>query len=118
MLTLPTKRYCAPLGGHVPQFEKRWDKGLLFQETTLAMSLTEGQQTTYEALTTQVMKEIEGRSVLTNFKILPKTKRNRTLLGTDLLSSAGLVLDVKKTWYFWEILPTSIHSVKNWAPRP
>ncbi|GFX47973.1 retrovirus-related Pol polyprotein from transposon 297 [Trichonephila clavipes] len=45
------------------------DKGLLFQETTLAMSLADGQQTT----------------------------------GTDFLSSAGLVLDVKNTcWYFWD----------------
>ncbi|GFW99323.1 uncharacterized protein TNCV_3981471 [Trichonephila clavipes] len=45
------------------------DKGLLFQETTLAMNLADGQQTT----------------------------------GTDFLSSAGLVLDVKNTcWYFWD----------------
>ncbi|GFX57553.1 retrovirus-related Pol polyprotein from transposon 412 [Trichonephila clavipes] len=77
------------------------DKGLLFQETTLAMSLADGQQTIGEALTTQVMVEIEGRSVLTKFIILPKAKGNRTLLGTDFLSSAGLVLDVKNTcWYF------------------
>ncbi|GFV63883.1 hypothetical protein TNCV_4800211, partial [Trichonephila clavipes] len=79
------------------------DKGLLFQETTLAMSLADGHQTTGEALTTQVMVEIEGRSVLTKFIILPKAKGNRTLLGTDFLSSAGLVLDVKNTcWYFWD----------------
>ncbi|GFS42893.1 uncharacterized protein TNIN_68741 [Trichonephila inaurata madagascariensis] len=79
------------------------DKGLLFQETTLAMSLADGQQTTGEALTTQVMVEIEGRSVLTKFIILPKAKGNRTLLGTDFLSSAGLILDMKNTcWYFWD----------------
>ncbi|GFW32645.1 transposon Tf2-11 polyprotein [Trichonephila clavipes] len=67
------------------------------------MSLADGQQTTGDALTTQVMVEIEGRSVLTKFKILPKTKGNRTLLGTYFLSSAGLVLDVKNTcWYFWD----------------
>ncbi|GFY19396.1 uncharacterized protein TNCV_4127831 [Trichonephila clavipes] len=78
------------------------DKGLLFQETTLAMSLADGQQTTGEALTTQVMVEIEGRSILTKFIILPKAKGNRTLLGTDFLSSAGLVLDVKNTCYFWD----------------
>ncbi|GFT00600.1 retrovirus-related Pol polyprotein from transposon opus [Trichonephila clavipes] len=78
------------------------DKGLLFQETTLAMSLADGQQTTGEALTTQVMVEIEERSFLTKFIILPKAKGNRTLLGTYFLSSAGLVLDVKNTcWYFW-----------------
>ncbi|GFU43008.1 uncharacterized protein TNCV_3141461 [Trichonephila clavipes] len=79
------------------------DKGLLFQETTLAMSLADGLQTTGEALTTQVMVEIEGKSVLTKFIILPKAKENRTLLGTDFLSSAGLVLDVKNTcWYLWD----------------
>ncbi|GFY64789.1 transposon Tf2-9 polyprotein [Trichonephila inaurata madagascariensis] len=67
------------------------------------MSLADGQQTTGEALTTQVMVEIEGRSVLTKFIILPKAKGNRTLLGTDFLSSAGLVLDVKNAnWDFWD----------------
>ncbi|GFV65870.1 retrovirus-related Pol polyprotein from transposon 17.6 [Trichonephila clavipes] len=85
--------------------------GIKGRETTLAMSLADGQQTTGEALTTQVMVEIEGRSVLTKFIILPKAKGNRTLLGTDFLSSAGLVLDVKNTcWYFWDNpTHTSIH---------
>ncbi|GFQ72239.1 transposon Tf2-6 polyprotein [Trichonephila clavata] len=79
------------------------DKGLLFQEITLAKSFADGQQITGEALTTQVMIEIQGRSILTRFIILPKAKRNRTLLGTDFLSSAGLVLDVKNAcWYFWD----------------
>ncbi|GFU79711.1 retrovirus-related Pol polyprotein from transposon 17.6 [Trichonephila clavipes] len=54
------------------------------------LSLTDGQQTTGEALTTQMMVEIEGRSVLTKFLILPKAKGNKTLLGTDFLSSAEL----------------------------
>ncbi|GFX15746.1 retrovirus-related Pol polyprotein from transposon 17.6 [Trichonephila clavipes] len=77
--------------------------GIKGHETTLAMSLEDGQKTTGEALTTQVMVEIEGRSVLTKFIILPKAKGNRTLLGTDFLSSAGLILDVKNTcWYFWD----------------
>ncbi|GFU80266.1 CCHC-type domain-containing protein [Trichonephila clavipes] len=67
------------------------------------MSSADGQKTTGEALTTQVMVEIDGRSVLTKLIILPKAKGNRTLLGTDFLSSASLVLDVKNTcWYFWD----------------
>ncbi|GFV33037.1 CCHC-type domain-containing protein [Trichonephila clavipes] len=45
----------------------------------------------------------KGRSVLTKFIILPNAKGNQTLLGTDFLSSAGLVLDVKNAWwYFWD----------------
>ncbi|GFT10578.1 retrovirus-related Pol polyprotein from transposon 17.6 [Trichonephila clavipes] len=67
------------------------------------MSLADGPQTTGEVLTTQVMVEIEGISVLTKFIILPKATENRTFLGTDFLSSAGLILDVKNTcWYFWD----------------
>ncbi|GFS73126.1 retrovirus-related Pol polyprotein from transposon 297 [Nephila pilipes] len=78
-------------------------QGLIFQETTLTMSLAYGQQTSGEVFTTQVIIEIEGRSVLTRFIILPKAKGNRTLLGTDFLSSAGLILDVKNaSWYFWD----------------
>ncbi|GFS80535.1 uncharacterized protein TNCV_3179151 [Trichonephila clavipes] len=101
-------RVCADTGSSHSIAEERMfqifkDKGLLFQETTIAMSLADGQQTTCETLTTQVMVEIEGRSVLTKFIILPKAKGNRTLLGTDFLSSAGLVLDVKITcWHFWD----------------
>ncbi|GFS42352.1 uncharacterized protein TNIN_101581 [Trichonephila inaurata madagascariensis] len=100
-------RVCADTGSsHSIAGERMYQvfkvKGLLFQETTLAMSLADGQQTTGETLTTQVMVEIEGRSVLTEFIILPKAKGNRTLLATDFLSSAGLVLDVKNAnWYFW-----------------
>ncbi|GFQ99669.1 uncharacterized protein TNCT_601441 [Trichonephila clavata] len=85
-------RVCADIGSsHSIAGEKMYqvfkDKGLLFQETTLAMSLADGQQTTGEALTAQVMIEIEGRSVLTRFIILLKAKGN-SLKGTDFLSSA------------------------------
>ncbi|GFR16028.1 retrovirus-related Pol polyprotein from transposon opus [Trichonephila clavata] len=67
------------------------------------MRLTDGQHTTGKVFITQVMIEIEGRSVLTRFIILPKAKGNRNLLGTDFLNSAGLVLDVKNAcWYFWD----------------
>ncbi|GFS91376.1 CCHC-type domain-containing protein [Trichonephila clavipes] len=90
------------------------DKGLIFQETALAVSLADGQQTTGEVLTTQVMVEIEGRLVLTKFIILPKAKGNRTLLGTDFLSSAGLILDVKNAcWYFWDNPTHNYHLIAS-----
>ncbi|GFS75473.1 uncharacterized protein NPIL_618661, partial [Nephila pilipes] len=94
-------RVCADTGSsHSIAGEKMCQ---IFKETTLAMSLADGQQSPGEFFTTQVMIEIEGRSVLTRFIILPKAKGNRTLLGTDFLSSAGLILDVKNAcWYFWD----------------
>ncbi|GFU21620.1 hypothetical protein NPIL_312591 [Nephila pilipes] len=67
------------------------------------MSLTDGQQTTGEVFTTQVMIEIEGKSVLTRFIILPKANGNRTLQRTDFLSSSSLILEGKNAcWYFWD----------------
>ncbi|GFQ88271.1 uncharacterized protein TNCT_429011 [Trichonephila clavata] len=49
-----------------------------------------------------------------------QAKGNRTLLGTDFLSSAGLVLDVKNAcWYFWDN-PTHKYSFGKEldTPRP
>ncbi|GFX48771.1 hypothetical protein TNCV_3479551 [Trichonephila clavipes] len=46
--------------------------------------------------------EIERESESSRLQ-LSEEKKKRTLLGTDFLSSAGLVLDVKNTcWYFWD----------------
>ncbi|GFT97286.1 hypothetical protein NPIL_609081 [Nephila pilipes] len=50
-----------------------------------------------------MMVEIEERSVLTGFIILPKAKGNRNRLGTDFLSSIGLIMDGKKACLnFWD----------------
>ncbi|GFU76760.1 hypothetical protein TNCV_4466981 [Trichonephila clavipes] len=76
------------------------------------MSLADGQQTTGEALTTQVMVEIEGRSVLTKFIISPKGKGNRTLLGTDFLSSADMLQTLES-----EEAQLVIPSRKNFDPQ-
>ncbi|GFS62565.1 hypothetical protein NPIL_518011 [Nephila pilipes] len=74
------------------------------------MSLADGQRTTGEALTTQVMIAVEERPFLTRFIILPKTKENRTLLGTDFLSSAGM--DVKNACCFPTLIRESEFLVK------
>ncbi|GFT49640.1 hypothetical protein NPIL_27421 [Nephila pilipes] len=79
------------------------DKGLIFQGNTLAISLADGKQTTNEDFTTQLMVDIEGRSVMTRFIILRKKKGNLTLLEINFLSYVGLVLDVMNAcWYFWD----------------
>ncbi|GFU06887.1 hypothetical protein NPIL_304211 [Nephila pilipes] len=61
-------------------------KGLSSLEANLTMSLADNQQTMVEAVSTQVVVNVERRSVLTRFITLLEGKRNRTLLGTDFLS--------------------------------
>ncbi|GFU61560.1 hypothetical protein TNCV_2158421 [Trichonephila clavipes] len=87
------------------------DKGLPFQEITLAMSLADGQQNTGEVLLTQVMAEIEGRSVSDQIHTSQRQRGNRTLLGTYFLLVLQVwSLDVKNTCcYSGTILPTSSH---------
>ncbi|GFX23288.1 pro-Pol polyprotein [Trichonephila clavipes] len=92
------ERVCADTGSsHSIAGERMFqmfnDKGLLFQETTLAMSLADGQQ--------------------------PQAKGNRTLLATYFLSSAGLVLEVKNTcWYFWDNPTHKYPFGKEWDNPP
>ncbi|GFT02062.1 retrovirus-related Pol polyprotein from transposon opus [Trichonephila clavipes] len=79
------------------------DKGLIFQEITLAMSLADGQQTTGEALTTQVMVEIEWRSVLTKFIILKdKGKQNSSRNRFPQFCRFRSRCEEYLCWYFWD----------------
>ncbi|GBM18872.1 Transposon Ty3-I Gag-Pol polyprotein [Araneus ventricosus] len=55
------------------------------------------------ALTTVGDLKVEGKVVPTELIVLPETKGNRTLLGTNFFQSAGIVLDVfNGKWHFCE----------------
>ncbi|GFT79672.1 retrovirus-related Pol polyprotein from transposon opus [Nephila pilipes] len=76
-------------------------RGADFQKTQLTMSLADGTKNEVEAYTTCVDVGLEGKVIKTNLIALSHAKENRTLLGTDFLKDAGVVLDLKdRNWYF------------------
>ncbi|GBN40850.1 Retrovirus-related Pol polyprotein from transposon 297 [Araneus ventricosus] len=82
-------------------FNSLRERGVDFQKIEVTMALADGSQTNMEAYTDPVSIDIEGRTVPIEMLAFPKTKGNRTLLGTDFLKKSGIVLDLKnKRWYF------------------
>ncbi|GFS58116.1 retrovirus-related Pol polyprotein from transposon 297 [Trichonephila clavipes] len=78
-------------------------KGLNFEVKTMQMTLDDGRTQTTEILTTSVDIGIQGKVIATELIILKNAKGNRTLLGIDFLTAAGIVLDLqRKQWYFTE----------------
>lgn len=77
------------------------ERGVEFEKIRMNVTLADGLQKETEVHTAQVEIEIEGRSFKINLFALPTAKDNRTLLGTDFLRSAGIVLDLPNhRWYY------------------
>ncbi|KAF8793521.1 hypothetical protein HNY73_004990 [Argiope bruennichi] len=56
-----------------------------------------------DILTTTVDIVVTGKVIPTKLIVLKNSKGNRSLLGTDFLRAAGIVLDLQKgLWYFSE----------------
>ncbi|GFW69040.1 uncharacterized protein TNCV_2919381 [Trichonephila clavipes] len=88
-------------------------KGLNFEEKTMQMTLADGRTQTTEILTTSVDIGIQGKVIATELIILKNAKGNRTLLGIDFLTAAGIVLDLqRKQWYFTETSHRKYNFVK------
>ncbi|GFV79116.1 retrovirus-related Pol polyprotein from transposon opus [Trichonephila clavipes] len=71
-------------------------KGLNFEEETMQMTLADGRTQTTEILTTSVDISIQGKVIPTELLILKNARGNRTLLGIDFLTAAGIVLDLQR----------------------
>ncbi|GFS88612.1 transposon Ty3-I Gag-Pol polyprotein [Trichonephila clavipes] len=88
-------------------------KGLNFEEKTTQMTLADGRTQTTEILTTSVDISIQGKVIPTELLILKTARGNRTLLGIDFLTAAGIVLDLqRKQWYFTETSHRKYNFVK------
>ncbi|GFX08222.1 uncharacterized protein TNCV_3267131 [Trichonephila clavipes] len=88
-------------------------KGLNFEEKTMQMTLADGRTQTTEILTTSVDISIQGKVIPTELLILKNARGNRTLLGIDFLTAAGIVLDLqRKQWYFTETSHRKYNFVK------
>ncbi|GFW08430.1 retrovirus-related Pol polyprotein from transposon 17.6 [Trichonephila clavipes] len=103
-------------------------KGLNFEEKTMQMTLADGRTQTTEILTTSVDISIQGKVIPTELLILKNARGNRTLLGIDFLTAAGIVLDLqRKQWYFTETshrkynfvkAPPNINALLTVDPQP
>ncbi|GFV97435.1 retrovirus-related Pol polyprotein from transposon 412 [Trichonephila clavipes] len=88
-------------------------KGLNFEEKTMQMTLADGRTQTTEILTTSVDISIQGKVIPMELLILKNARGNRTLLGIDFLTAAGIVLDLqRKQWYFTETSHRKYNFVK------
>ena len=65
------------------------------------MKLADGHVERTDVLTTVVDINAQGTVIPTEMLVIPQAKGNRTLLGTDFMRDAGIVLDIKRgKWYF------------------
>ncbi|GFW53135.1 hypothetical protein TNCV_3293821 [Trichonephila clavipes] len=77
------------------------------------MTLADGRTQTNEILITSVDIGIQGKVIATELIILNNAKGNKTLLGIDFLTAAGIILDLqRKQWYFTETFPRKYNFVK------
>ncbi|GFW31225.1 uncharacterized protein TNCV_2578061 [Trichonephila clavipes] len=94
----------------------------------MQMTLADGRTQTTEILTTSVDISIQGKVIPTELLILKNARGNRTLLGIDFLTAAGIVLDLqRKLWYFTETshrkynfvkAPPNINALLTVDPKP
>ncbi|KAL0878922.1 hypothetical protein ABMA27_003919 [Loxostege sticticalis] len=75
--------------------------GYCFSERTIQISLADGFPKTEKVQMVTVPVSLCGRTFLTNFIVLPKSRDNKTLLGIGFLEKAGIILDLPQfTWHF------------------
>ena len=67
------------------------------------MTLADGRTQSTEVMTAIVDIIVQGKVIPTELIVLKHARGNRTLLGVDFLTAAGIVLDLqRKQWYFTE----------------
>ncbi|XP_073835504.1 uncharacterized protein [Musca autumnalis] len=77
------------------------ENGCVFENVCADVCLADGSVTTCVVKSTMCNVNIGGREKKIRFVCLPNATRNRTLLGTDFLEKAGIVLDMpQRLWYF------------------
>ncbi|GBM01090.1 hypothetical protein AVEN_136641-1 [Araneus ventricosus] len=92
-------------------FHMLQSKKVKFKSKTISLTLAEGTQSNADAVTTVVDLKVEGKVVPSELIVLPEAKGNGTLLDTDFLKSAVIVLDVLNgKWHFCENPQIQLHA--------
>ncbi|GFS84752.1 transposon Tf2-6 polyprotein, partial [Nephila pilipes] len=88
------------VGGEL-MFKFLKNRGQKFTELYLSMCLADGQQSTPLVQKATVPITVCGRTFQTDLIFLPHAKGNRTLQGVDFLKISGIVMNMRKNyWYF------------------
>jgi hypothetical protein len=81
------------------------DRGVKFDNKLVNMALADGHVRQTEILTTLVDITVQGKVISTELIVLKNAKANRTLLGVDFLTAAGIVLDLQRKCYYFSESP-------------
>lgn len=80
-----------------------------FEKHTMNMTLADGSQCLRDVLTTLVNVQVHNKMIPVTFIVLATDLDNRTLLGTDFLTTAEIVIDLGKQEWFFRDLPDQVH---------
>lgn len=91
-------------------------KGCKFDSIKCKTTLADGSTTNRTFLTTTCKIIVGGKSFDIDFLVFPEDKNNRTLLGTDFMELANIVLNMgQKHWHF-EGCPTEVFDFAQELP--
>ena len=82
------------------------------------ITFADGNTKVSEILQTEVDVSIHGKTVKTEFLILPELRNNRTLLGTDFISKAGIMLDIANGGWYFSSTPHKSFNFAVETPQP
>lgn len=90
-------------------------KGCKFDNIDCQTTLADGSTSIRKFFTTNCKIGIGGRSLDITFLIFPEEKNNRTLIGTDFMEQAGIVLNMGQQYWYFENCPTQVFDfAENW----
>ncbi|UYV63245.1 hypothetical protein LAZ67_2003535 [Cordylochernes scorpioides] len=90
------------------------DNGVKFIPNITGIKLGDGEEKIVDILTATVDIHVKGKKVPTSLMVLTNARGNRTLLGTDFLKAAGIVLDIPMgKWYFSESPRIKFDFIRN-----
>ncbi|UYV75885.1 PURA [Cordylochernes scorpioides] len=90
------------------------DNGVKFVPNITGIKLGDGEEKIVDILTATVDIHVKGKKVPTSLMVLTNARGNRTLLGTDFLKAAGIVLDIPMgKWYFSESPRIKFDFIRN-----
>ncbi|XP_067633769.1 uncharacterized protein [Eurosta solidaginis] len=81
-------------------------KGCTYRKVECEITLADGSTKLQKCLTTNCDIVIGGRTFKIQFMILPESVGNKTLIGTDFLEQAEIVLNMGQRYWFFESNPT------------